>query len=156
MQNKTSDLIVELVLNALDRRKSGRDLHHEDVLVPQLFIREFKTVKIHMPRQSGHTTAAVDLVASSLSVLFVVPYRVVRRAVIDLSNKKYEWDSNVLRNIVVVPPEEQFHSTILKPLAVGKPFDIVIIDLASSYSPEALDNIKLILNPITTLFVELS
>lgn len=131
-----SELIVTLAKQALNNLPYVQ--HYCDTNDEAKFRREFGTVKIAMPRQSGHSTAALQLMYEYPDSLLFVPSGGTKHHIRCLRNE-YIIDPDVHRRIEqnTMVPSDQAFARIQQ--AWSRPF--VIVDQASMMRKECMDHI---------------
>lgn len=137
--SSSSEIIVTLAKHALDNLKWNR--RHN--LGPTNFREEFGTVKIALPRQSGHSTAALQLMYEYPDSLLFVPNHPARdysRQLLGQYTDDHEVHERICKNIIV----PQHASVIQLPVRLNRPF--IIFDEAAAMQPEMIHRVLNSLN----------
>ena len=171
--NQFTNQIVEIVKLSYDNLSSPDILRHKDNMSPEQFREEFRTVKISLQRQTGHTTAAVRLLNHFPNSLVFIPRGSMRHhfeeRYLHLSNGSYpgphvEYKSpppgkeikDFLHDRVWCADNDRLKRFLLdQKYLVKNKYDLVIIDNASHYRVLEKAGIYGLLQDRTKLFVEL-
>lgn len=131
---RNSEIVVDLAKQAMVNLSHYSNQNYE----PAHFVEEFRTVRLHLPRQSGHTTAALQLMYEYPDSLLFVPDSSTREYTRSML-RNYTDDHAVRTRIdqnTFIP-----RSTILRNLrpVVNRPF--LILDGASRMTTETKNEI---------------
>lgn len=146
-------VITDLVRLALEELNDPDSWTHQskEMLSPYLYRKEAKTVRVHMPRRAGSSTAALALYDQYRNSLLV--YCTHRER--DYQLHQRSWSQFADDKDVVVLPDTLASPTWkhLGMLSRGRQFDVVIFDGISRMKEEYVDELMTIFDPCTKLFV---
>lgn len=134
-----------LIVQMVDRMMMNQELQwtkdHKNNMPPQLFRREFQTVKIHLPRRSGHTTAAWFLYYAYPSIMIYPQYDMLQHAattdflVRDPELHKHIRQGDFVKSLCHIPhsqaPHKTFSMNLQKLVDAGVEPELLIFDVAS-------------------------
>jgi len=136
---RNSELIVQLAEQALENLSTPQLKHERKHMDDHGFRKEFGTVKISLPRQSGHTTAALQLLNDHPTSLCFVLRQEYKN---EMLNLLYEYTSNpetherIKSSIVVLTEGALLH---VRPVE-DRPF--IIFDQTSMIRQDIYEHIK--------------
>ncbi len=165
--------IVDIVEDTLDQYNRemvpGEWLWEQSrTMPPQYFFEQFRRIKISLPRRSGHSTAAANLLYRNPNSMMIVPNWEMKHHIIGGSVMKSIFVANHFEDMDMAHLflKERVHfatpdsirrllheSNRLIPLIF--PLELIIFDPVSLFNEKDLDEIRVLLYNKTKLFVEL-
>lgn len=146
-----TEIITQMILNCVEYTSTNEYAKYQEMMSPEQFFRDFKTVIIKLPRGQGCTSAAINILKTVPNSLLVVPSYASQEYIkhMDITQQ----DVTILSKITLYYSHtpNNFLSKVHDNI-----FDVIMIDPTSIFYEKALDELKQILASRTKLFVQLS